>query len=208
MKTLQQLYPFTTPENAHNLAVQHINKQLEVVKAAPNKFELDCLIQQTRGYIQAFKDIGWINPETDKHMVDQVIRNYLLTQAKLQGDVTNLKEVQEDNQITGDHIHIELLLTELFRADMIIQTGFCLMAKQDLQAWKARNREMNLEGTSEDCMRFEERDALRHAVLDELHIKQCRQCGCTEHSACVDSCYWVEPDLCSACMESEGDAEW
>lgn len=42
----------------------------------------------------------------------------------------------------------------------------------------------------------------------------CRECGCTEKSACVVSdgcelddgeaqptCYWVEPDLCSECAE-------
>jgi hypothetical protein len=35
----------------------------------------------------------------------------------------------------------------------------------------------------------------------------CRECGCTEERACVDdagaSCFWVEPDLCSACAEDE-----
>lgn len=34
----------------------------------------------------------------------------------------------------------------------------------------------------------------------------CRECGCTEDEACVDDvtgdpCFWVEPDLCSACAE-------
>lgn len=33
---------------------------------------------------------------------------------------------------------------------------------------------------------------------------RCRECGCTDHAACIDDfapCYWVEPDLCSACKE-------
>ncbi len=27
----------------------------------------------------------------------------------------------------------------------------------------------------------------------------CRECTCVEQSACDGGCYWVEPDLCSAC---------
>jgi len=27
----------------------------------------------------------------------------------------------------------------------------------------------------------------------------CRECGCTDNDACFPSCFWVEPDLCSAC---------
>lgn len=27
----------------------------------------------------------------------------------------------------------------------------------------------------------------------------CRKCGCTQESACVPSCWWVEDDLCSSC---------
>jgi hypothetical protein len=30
----------------------------------------------------------------------------------------------------------------------------------------------------------------------------CRVCGCTEHHACAGGCYWVEPDLCSACTKA------
>lgn len=29
----------------------------------------------------------------------------------------------------------------------------------------------------------------------------CRVCGCTDGRACPGGCYWVEPDLCSACYE-------
>lgn len=31
----------------------------------------------------------------------------------------------------------------------------------------------------------------------------CRVCGCTEDNACPGGCYWVEPDLCSACAQLE-----
>ena len=27
----------------------------------------------------------------------------------------------------------------------------------------------------------------------------CRECGCTEHNACLPPCSWAEEDLCSAC---------
>ena len=32
-------------------------------------------------------------------------------------------------------------------------------------------------------------------------MRKCRVCGCTEHRACNPPCYWVEEDLCSACVE-------
>lgn len=36
------------------------------------------------------------------------------------------------------------------------------------------------------------------------HTPYCRVCGCTQNDACWDeeegSCYWVEEDLCSACV--------
>jgi len=37
-------------------------------------------------------------------------------------------------------------------------------------------------------------------------MRQCRICGCTDFSACqtvAGPCYWVEEDLCSACVELE-----
>lgn len=30
---------------------------------------------------------------------------------------------------------------------------------------------------------------------------RCRLCGCTDNHACPGGCWWVEPDLCSACHE-------
>lgn len=35
-----------------------------------------------------------------------------------------------------------------------------------------------------------------------LRFTACRLCGCTETTACLTEagpCWWVEPDLCSAC---------
>jgi transcriptional regulator with XRE-family HTH domain len=40
----------------------------------------------------------------------------------------------------------------------------------------------------------------------------CRVCGCTDEAACEGGCYWIEPDLCSACAVAEGippdEPEW
>ena len=30
---------------------------------------------------------------------------------------------------------------------------------------------------------------------------RCRECGCSDFRACPGGCWWVEPDLCSACDE-------
>ena len=41
-----------------------------------------------------------------------------------------------------------------------------------------------------------------------FRVAACRQCGCTDAdcSGCIErtgfACYWVEADLCSACVES------
>jgi hypothetical protein len=35
--------------------------------------------------------------------------------------------------------------------------------------------------------------------LAALGIRACRQCGCTDASACADGCSWVADDLCSGC---------
>ncbi|HYP38247.1 MAG TPA: hypothetical protein VEQ62_18070 [Stellaceae bacterium] len=35
--------------------------------------------------------------------------------------------------------------------------------------------------------------------LSLVNMRACRLCGCTDHSACEDGCYWVEEDLCSKC---------
>lgn len=40
------------------------------------------------------------------------------------------------------------------------------------------------------------------ATLLQKGAAACRICGCTETQACPGGCYWVEPDLCSACAEA------
>jgi hypothetical protein len=30
--------------------------------------------------------------------------------------------------------------------------------------------------------------------------QQCRECGCTNLSACPGGCWWVDDDLCSSCQ--------
>lgn len=43
-------------------------------------------------------------------------------------------------------------------------------------------------------------------VATEVGVEEqkCRVCGCTWNNACEGSCYWVEEDLCSKCVEKEG----
>ena len=46
--------------------------------------------------------------------------------------------------------------------------------------------------------------------LAQAGVQKCRRCGCTETTPCMTTdgpCYWVEPDLCSACasVEAQGD---
>jgi hypothetical protein len=45
-------------------------------------------------------------------------------------------------------------------------------------------------------------------AIDAATLPSCRVCGCTDEIACDDGCEWVEPDLCSACVEDvEPEAE-
>lgn len=43
------------------------------------------------------------------------------------------------------------------------------------------------------------------------HINQdtsewvCRECGCTDYTACPEGCYWVEQNLCSRCAGMDED---
>lgn len=46
------------------------------------------------------------------------------------------------------------------------------------------------------CRNWQEREA------DEQ--MRCRVCGCTWNNGCPGGCYWVEPDLCSQCIDKVG----
>ncbi len=40
-------------------------------------------------------------------------------------------------------------------------------------------------------------------ILERVRTEPvCRVCGCTEDNACQGGCYWVEPELCSACAQA------
>jgi hypothetical protein len=50
-----------------------------------------------------------------------------------------------------------------------------------------------------------ERDA---GEFDDHPAGVCRICGCIDEEACPEGCYWVEPNLCSSCVDKaypEGD---
>lgn len=37
--------------------------------------------------------------------------------------------------------------------------------------------------------------------IDDV-VVACRVCGCTDEAACFGTCFWVETDLCSACVKA------
>lgn len=39
-------------------------------------------------------------------------------------------------------------------------------------------------------------------------VRRCRICSCTELQACPDGCYWIGPDLCSACRHKVIDKDF
>lgn len=46
--------------------------------------------------------------------------------------------------------------------------------------------------------------AVRVLAPEVLDIPVCRGCGCTDLTPCDAGCWWVEPDLCSACLGEDG----
>lgn len=99
---------------------------------------------------------------------------------------------------------IDVLISELFKADQIIQSGMFIVNSEQESKWLIPNSAIN-----HAPLRNIERQKLFEHLKNE-GIQFCRKCGCTEHAACGDGCYWVEPDLCSACanLENEGEASW
>lgn len=49
-------------------------------------------------------------------------------------------------------------------------------------------------------MALDHAPAVLAVSLRALPERFCRVCGCTDDAACEGGCYWVEPDLCSACV--------
>jgi len=45
------------------------------------------------------------------------------------------------------------------------------------------------------------RDKLKLDKEKEETEQKCRRCGCTESRPCEGFCYWVQRNLCSACVE-------
>lgn len=43
----------------------------------------------------------------------------------------------------------------------------------------------------------------KKAIETRVAAGACRLCGCTDDHACPAGCYWVEPNLCSACAPEE-----
>lgn len=43
---------------------------------------------------------------------------------------------------------------------------------------------------------------VRYEASAVLGIPVCRECGCTDISACDGGCEWVAMDLCSACVNT------
>ena len=44
---------------------------------------------------------------------------------------------------------------------------------------------------------------VRYRASEVLGFPVCRECGCTDFTACDDGCEWVDIDLCSACADGD-----
>lgn len=58
-------------------------------------------------------------------------------------------------------------------------------------------------GESEQCGDRPIWQCWQKYILERVDAEPvCRVCGCTQDNACPGGCYWVAPDLCSACAEA------
>ena len=48
-----------------------------------------------------------------------------------------------------------------------------------------------------------EREGRLNVVPRIKNALKCRVCRCTDDMACPGGCFWIEPDLCSACATPE-----
>jgi hypothetical protein len=70
----------------------------------------------------------------------------------------------------------------------------------------AKHEEAPLFASAAASARFDNSEFTQPLAVGE--VRTCRVCGCTDDSACLDTasdepCYWVEPDLCSACVDPQ-----
>lgn len=48
---------------------------------------------------------------------------------------------------------------------------------------------------------LENLNSLVRVLSNAVSLPRCRVCGCTDLCACEGGCSWVEPDLCSSCVD-------
>lgn len=53
------------------------------------------------------------------------------------------------------------------------------------------------------CTNSQELLTVLEEIKQDMDVHRCRVCGCTDDHACPGGCYWVEKDLCSACLGME-----
>lgn len=69
--------------------------------------------------------------------------------------------------------------------------------------FETRGLQRKLATTEEDRRGVQPWKDLMAFVIKPGVIGECRDCGCTDERACPEGCFWVAPDLCSACVEVE-----
>lgn len=146
--------------------------------------------------------------------------DYLIYLKKVNG-----LRILSESDLTGMVHGYDLILTSLPASDVdemdTIHTMFhCLKTNGRLivavyPVWLTGKKKKQLEfrkwiedldGSIEELAEFGSSDVL--LVLDNL-VRSCRVCGCTDNDCrqCITKtgspCYWVEADLCSACVPAE-----
>lgn len=87
-------------------------------------------------------------------------------------------------------------LTSSRRADAVSKGAVEVDHRQAASIWRSRRQKIG-------AQQYRVQPSGDAAVgFPGLLVATCRICGCTDMQACPGGCWWVEPDLCSACAEA------
>lgn len=97
----------------------------------------------------------------------------------------------------------EGITTELFKANVIIDTAMKIMTEEQIHELTKRcfldNITYSVDG---DPLHGKRRLALI-AEAKNHGLQICKSCGCTQTFGCEDGCSWHDIDLCSICFSME-----
>ena len=97
----------------------------------------------------------------------------------------------------------EGITTELFKANVIIDTALKIMTDEQVHELKKRCFIENITCSDDGDPLHGKRRLALIAEVKNHGLQICKSCGCTQTFGCEDGCSWHDIDLCSICFSME-----